>query len=92
MNNTTSPTNSNATAIQRQRLENYFRTHGCITTFEAQAKLDIVCPAARVYELRHQKDLNIQTHWETDHTPQGKPHRVAKYVLLSGSYKEANDG
>ncbi|MDJ1138748.1 helix-turn-helix domain-containing protein [Marinicella marina] len=87
---TTQQLNSNAASAQRQRLEHYFHEHGKITTLQAQIKLDIVCPAARVYELRHIHDLNIVTNWRTDHTAQGKPHRVAEYVLLSGKYNEVH--
>ena len=84
--------NSNAASAQRQRLKRYLMTNGKITTFEAQIKLDIVCPAARIFELRHHQNLNIQTIRRKDHNSQGHAHHVAEYVLLPGNYNEiAND-
>lgn len=58
-----------------------------ITTIEARENLDIMMPAARVYELRHEQGLNIQKIEVKDVTAQGHPHRCSRYVLLPGKWK-----
>lgn len=73
----------NSTAAQRERLKTYLETSQKITTLEARNKLDVLHPAGRIQELRGD-GLNIITHWRVDHTPEGKPHRVAEYVLMVG--------
>jgi hypothetical protein len=59
------------------------------TTVEARHELDIVAPAPRVHELRHDYGFNIKTFWTTALNPGGQKHRFAKYVLLAGKYKES---
>jgi hypothetical protein len=71
---------SNSLPAQRQRLLNYLRNHGSITTIEARRELDVIHPAGRVLDLRKAGEP-IDTVWVEDITEQGKPHRVAKYVL-----------
>jgi hypothetical protein len=82
--------NTNIT-IQRKRLLEALILAGSngITTIEARHRLNILAPAPRVHELRHNDDLNIQTVWREDYTPEGYPHNVASYVLTNGSFKEA---
>jgi len=77
---------------QRKRLLEALRI-GPVTTIEARHELDIIAPAPRIFELRHNDDYNIVTLWETQETPEGHKHRVARYVLFSGKYKggAAND-
>jgi len=84
----TTPTNTN-TAAQRTRLHEEFKSAGPkgITSIAIRHDLNILAPAPRVHELRHDHDLNIATVWTTAYTPEGYPHRVARYVLLAGSYK-----
>lgn len=53
-----------------------------VDTLEARSYLDILHPAARCMELR--KKFRIDTVWVTRHTSEGKPHRVALYVLKPG--------
>ncbi len=84
--NTAQPPNSTSTAAQRQRLREYLYKHGKITTLQARALLDIVSPAPRIFELRHDERLNIITNRRVDHTPDGSPHLVAEYVLMPGLY------
>jgi hypothetical protein len=77
---------SNSTSAQCDRLEAEIRLHP-VSTIYARDKLDILMPAARVFELRYERGLNIHTHWKTEQTASGKDHRVAEYVLLSGEWK-----
>ncbi|WP_080709670.1 helix-turn-helix domain-containing protein [Cupriavidus metallidurans] len=78
----------NSAAAQRNRILAALRTHGSLTTLEAQRRLDCLRPAARVCELRNLGFL-ISTVWQWDHTPEGMPHRVARYCLLSEPMQEA---
>jgi len=89
-NVTQKPANTNL-AIQRKRLLEALTLAGSngITTIEARHRLNILAPAPRVHELRHNDDLNIETVWREDFTPEGYPHNVASYVLKAGSFKEA---
>jgi len=78
--------NSSA-AIQRTRLIAHLTNHQSITTIEAREHLNILAPAPRIYELRHDHGYNIITEWINDTTAQGYKHRVARYVLLPGKWK-----
>ncbi len=77
--NRTHQHNDNSADSQRARLIKHFQEHGSITTIEARRDLDIMMPAARIYELRKQ-GYKIDTIWTNDTTEQGKQHRVARYV------------
>jgi hypothetical protein len=72
---------SNDTAAQRARLLDALR-RGPISTIEARRDLDIMMPAARVFELRHEEGHPIGTFWTFSHTEAGQLHRIAQYVLL----------
>ena len=77
---TSKPNHSgNSAQAQRQRLKRYLQEHGYITTIQARHLLDVICPAARIFELR-ERGCNIETLLVTDVTPEGRRHRVAKYV------------
>jgi len=78
----------NSAAAQRNRILAALRAHGSLTTLEARRRLDCLHPAARVMELRNLGFL-ISTIWQVDHTPEGLPHRVARYCLLSEPMREA---
>lgn len=71
---------------QRARLLEWLKVKP-MTTIEVRHQLNILAPAARIFELRHTYNLNIVTHWEQGITPEGKKHRVAKYILMSSNYK-----
>lgn len=71
---------------QRQRLLSWLRVKP-ITTIEARHELNILAPAARIFDLRYSHQLNILTFWDHGFTPEGKKHRIAKYVLLSGEFQ-----
>lgn len=70
-------------ATQRQRIMAALRT-GPLSTVEAIRFLDIIRPSARIAELRNDGHRIIAT-WRADATESGEPHRVALYVLTTGS-------
>lgn len=74
---------------QRKRLLEALREAGNdgITTVQARHELNIMAPAPRVFELRHDYGHNIQTIRTNGHTPEGFPHNFARYVLMPGKYK-----
>ncbi|MBK9161253.1 MAG: helix-turn-helix domain-containing protein [Nitrosomonadales bacterium] len=65
----------------------WLQEHGNIDTLTARSELDILCPAARVLELRR-RGYPIDTVWIERPTDCGKLHRVALYVLQSGSVSD----
>lgn len=77
-------------AAQRTRLLEALKRPNYITTFYARHKLSIKAPAAIVFELRHVFGWNIQTLWCYENDPEGRPHRVAEYVLFYGKHKGRN--
>lgn len=76
-------------AAQRERLLKALRLagHNGITTIQAREDLNIMMPAARTHELRHDFRYNIQTLWTKARNAQGLEHRVARYVLFPGTYQ-----
>lgn len=78
---------NNSIAVQRKLLKAYLQAYGRITTIDARWELNILAPAARVFELRHNEGLNILTRWRTETTYHGISHRVADYILLPGIYQ-----
>ncbi len=79
--NTHGDHNDNSAHTQRLRLLAAFETRQSITTIEARRELDILMPAARVFELRA-RGFDIETFWIDDMTECGRKHRVARYVLM----------
>ena len=79
---TTRKDTDNSTEAQRSRLLTRLR-QSPVSTIEARHELDIMMPAARVHELRHTHGYPIITQWVYQDTSAGRPHRVARYVLLS---------
>lgn len=77
---------SNDSADQRRRLMARLRL-GPVTTIEARSDLDIMMPAARIFELR-MRGHRIDTVWTEQATECGKVHRVALYVLRKGAKAE----
>ncbi len=69
---------------QRKRLIDALHC-GPVTTIEARRNLDILMPAARVHELRHQYGYRIETQRIHQPTDSGKLHSIARYVLLPGA-------
>lgn len=70
----------NNSQAQRKRIMAALSTIGPCTTAELVRWLDCPRPGARLTELR-QQGHRIVTHWRTDHTEAGEPHRFALYVL-----------
>jgi len=70
----------NSAAAQCSRLLQRLR-QGPLTTTEAQRKLDVYDPPARVFQLRAQGH-RIDTVWTRDETEAGVTHRVGQYVLV----------
>jgi hypothetical protein len=75
------------TQDQRDRLLKRLKEKGSVTTIEARHELDIVMPAARVHELRHDYGINIATKRERIINPGGGKHSFARYTLLAGKYQ-----
>jgi len=70
---------------QRQRLLEELREHP-VTTIQARHSLNILAPAARIFELRHRYGHNIVMRMIKDRTTEGKVHSVALYSLISGKW------
>ncbi|MDP3424966.1 MAG: helix-turn-helix domain-containing protein [Burkholderiaceae bacterium] len=70
----------NSARTQQQRIVLALRQLGTVTTSELVRWLDVPRPGARVCELR-KLGPPIATHWRTDTTEAGKPHRFALYTL-----------
>ena len=77
----------NSTSAQCKRLEVELRKLRSISTIHARGELDILMPAARIFERRHNHGLNILTHWKTEPTACRKDHRIAEHVLLVGKWE-----
>ena len=71
----------NSASAQRNRLLEALSRHP-ISTIEARRDLDILHPAGRVKELRHNEGHQILTAWSHEPTDCGRLHRVARYVLV----------
>jgi hypothetical protein len=70
----------NSAEGQRARLLEALK-RGPLTTIEIRHDLDVLMPAARVFELRHNEGHDIEKIWVSRHTAAGNLHRVALYVL-----------
>ena len=82
--NTHGDHNDNSAHTQRLRLLAAFETRHSLTTIEARRDLDILMPAARVFELRA-RGFDIATIWTDDLTECGRKHRVARYVMIKAA-------
>lgn len=79
--NTHADHKDNSARSQRMRMLAAFAERRSVTTIEARRDLDILMPAARVFELRA-RGYDIETIWTDDLTECGRKHRVARYVLM----------
>ena len=87
--NTQNDSTNNTTHNQRLRLLGYLKTHGTITTLQARSELDILAPAARIFELRHYYGYRINKIDVDDYTEAQRKHTgIAKYVLVSEKANE----
>lgn len=82
--NTNDDLKDNSAHSQRMRLLAAFEVRDSVTTIEARRDLDILMPAARVFELRA-RGFDIETIWTHDLTECGRKHRVARYVLMKAT-------
>ncbi len=73
--------NDTSLPAQRRRVAAYILKHGRATTIELQANCNALHSPRRVFELRHDFGWSIETHWQRENDPQGRPHRVGNYVL-----------
>lgn len=75
-------------AVQRKRLLGAIEAAGAsgVTTIQGKEELNILAPAARVHELRHDFDYNIKTIRTIGYTFEGHPHKVARYVMFPGKF------
>lgn len=79
---------SHCSEAQRRRLLDRLRI-GPISTLEARRDLDILMPAARIFELR-ECGHRIVTFRIDQCTDAGTRHKVARYVLQSGNGPDAD--
>lgn len=80
ISNCISNIDSNDAESQRARILDYIQQFESATTIELRRDLDILMPAARVHELRHEFGYQIDTVWTYQETDCGKTHRIARYV------------
>lgn len=74
---------------QRNRIMKRLRK-GAASTLQLRREDDVLMPAARIYELRHFYNYNIQSIWTNEATESGIVHRVCKYILKRGFYMGGN--
>lgn len=86
-NEKTKHSNGNSAEAQRQRLLAYVQEHGSVDTLTARRELDILMPAARVFELRA-IGYPLPLIWVRRQTDAGKVHRVGKYLWTGGPQQE----
>ena len=67
---------------QAKRLLIALKTLGSITTLEARQHLDILAPAARIFDLRYKECHEIPLTWEHSFTEVGEKHRIGRYSYL----------
>jgi hypothetical protein len=75
----------NSIDAQRKRIRNYLEEHGSASTIELRHDLDVLAPAARIYELRHKEGCDIETVTVQENNPGGGSHLVARYFLRESS-------
>jgi len=76
-----SETKSTDTALQRQRILERLRESPA-TTIELRRELDVMMPAARIFELRHDYGYEIDKAMVVDETKPDHTHTVALYSLV----------
>jgi len=78
---TTNKMKSTSTADQRQRILERLRIAPA-TTIELRHELDVLAPAPRIFELRHNYGYEIHSTRVIDETKPGHKHSVAQYALI----------
>lgn len=79
----------NSAQTQRNRIMAALATVGPCTTAELVRWLDCPRAGSRLSELRAQ-GFNVMTHWRTDQTEAGEPHRFALYALAPTKQEAAH--
>jgi len=74
-------TKSTSAADQRQRILQRLRLAPA-TTIELREELDVLAPAPRIFELRHNYGYEIDSIRVVDETMPGHKHSVAQYALI----------
>jgi len=77
----TSSTKSTSIADQRQRILERLRLAPA-TTIELREELDVLAPAPRIFELRHNYGYEIHSVRVMDETKPGHLHSVSRYALI----------
>jgi len=77
----TSNLKSTSAADQRQRILERLRLAPA-TTIELREELDVLAPAPRIFELRHNDGYEIHSRRVIDETKPGHKHSVAQYALI----------
>ncbi len=82
-------TKGNSRNAQQQRVLNALRAAGGqgLSTIHLREVLDVMMPAARIHELRHELGYNIQLIWDRDRTAQGSEHSCGRYILFPGKWR-----
>lgn len=70
---------------QREKIVNYIRKFGSITSWEAYRDLGITQFATRVKELK-EEGYEFKTEWESKKNKEGKSVSFKRYYLLNKSY------
>ena len=74
---------------QRQRLFKRLQKES-VTTTQLREEEEILAPAARIYELRHNNGCNIKLDLVSYPSESGVFHRVGRYTLHPGKWEKNN--
>lgn len=77
---------------QAKRFLKALQAVGPITTIEARRHLDILAPAARIFELRYRQNQNIVMTWLHEFTESGVRHRIGRYTLVKQAANDESSG
>jgi hypothetical protein len=78
----------NEANTQAKRLLIALKSLGSLTTIEIRRHLDILAPAARIFDLRYRQNQNILLSWETTETDAGIKHKIGRYSLVLQTLNE----
>tara|TARA_R110001599_G_scaffold9972_5_gene49281 strand:- start:6531 stop:6797 length:267 start_codon:yes stop_codon:yes gene_type:complete len=74
------------TAAQRSRVIHALRENPKgLSTIQLREEWNVMAPAPRVFELRHDHGFNIEKVYTTSTDSQGHEHRNARYILKPSS-------
>lgn len=82
----------NAATTQAQRLLTALKTVGTLSTIEIRKHLDILAPAARIFDLRYRQNQNIALSWDSTETEAGVKHKIGRYSLVNQADNELTTG